>query len=94
MEELGYIRVGNLRGDEDFCAQPDEIVIVMDRTNPLFGNPHHMKTKNFSERERVIELYKQDLELDVLNKGERWLAMQKIAQNIAFNNAKVCILCW
>lgn len=45
-EELGYIRVANVRGDEDFRPLPHEKLVMVNRTNPVLGNRHAMKTNS------------------------------------------------
>ena len=68
-EERGYVRVVNVRtDDDDFRVAPGERVIMMDRTNPTMGNKHFMKTQSRLERERVIEAHRADLEANISRK--------------------------
>lgn len=94
-EELGYVRVVNIRTDEDdFRATNDERVIMMDRTNPTMGNKHFMKTQTRLERERVIDAYKVDLEADIKRKGPMYQTMMAIAFDIVDRGDKVALQCF
>lgn len=93
-EEMGYARVINVRGDEDFQLEAGETLIMMDRTNPLFGNPHIMKVKTWQERDRVIAAYRKDLEADIAVQGPRYQALMKISHDIVANNKKIGLGCW
>lgn len=69
---MGYIRVFNSRIDMDPEGQPEEneTVVVVDRTSPIYGNPHVLKNKTDSkEREVVLQRFKQDIEADFERKG-------------------------
>lgn len=38
---------------------------MVDRTNTVLGNRHVMQTKSRMERERVIEVFRKDIEADI-----------------------------
>lgn len=85
----GYFRVVNIKGEPDFQPTKDEILILMDRTNPILGNKHPMKFKNWRERDRVIDLFSQDLDADFLIEGPMYQALLVLAKRIVDNNAKI-----
>lgn len=93
-EELGSIRVVNVRGDEDHRPEPHETLIMIDRTNKVLGNPHVMKTHSRLERERVIEAYRKDLETDIAVEGPMYQALLAMAKDIVENRTKVAAGCW
>lgn len=93
-EDQGYIRVVNVRGDEDFCPIPSEKLIMIDRTNPVLGNRHVMKAKSRMERERVIEAFRKDIEADIAVDGPMSQALRDMAKDIVENNAKIGCGCW
>lgn len=93
-EDQGYIRVVNVRGDEDFCPIPSEKLIMVDRTNPILGNRHVMKTKSWMERDRVIEAYRKDLEADIATGGPMSKALMAMAKDIFENKTKIGAGCW
>jgi hypothetical protein len=94
-EEQGYIRVVNIRSDdEDFRAVKGERVIMMDRTNPIMGNRHVMTSQTRLERERVIEAHLADLEADIQRKGPMHQTMMAIAFDIVDQNDKVALQCF
>ena len=93
-EEQGYIRVVNVRGDEDFQPTRDEKLIMMDRTNKVLGNPHVMKSQTRLERERVIEAYRKDIETDFAGQGPMYQTLRAIAKDIVENGTKVAAGCW
>ena len=93
-EDQGYIRVVNVRGDEDFCPIPSEKLIMVDRTNKILGNRHVMKVKSRMERERVIEAFRKDIEADIAGGGPMSKALMDMAKDIVENNAKIGAGCW
>lgn len=94
-EDQGYVRVVNIRADEDdFRATAGEKVYMMDRTHRYMGNRHVIKPQSFMERDRVIEAYKKDLEADVASKGPMYETMLAIAVDIVDRNDKVALQCY
>lgn len=93
MSKKGYVRLVNIKGHPDIMAEPDEKIIVMDRTNRIFGNPHVMRGSSMAERMRVISLFKKDLDDDVEKKGPMWQAMNEIALDVVNNGAKIACAC-
>lgn len=89
-----YIRVVNIRGDNEYLAQPDEKIIVAHRDNPILGNQHPMKSKSMSERNRVIQANKEDLEEDLLKQGPMYKVLKEIAKDIVENNQKIAMQCF
>lgn len=92
-DDLGYFRVVNLKGAPEYRPRKGEKTIVMDRTHPILGNKHPMKVKTWQERDRVIALFRQDLEADFLIEGPMYQAIFKIAQDIVNSNIKICGSC-
>lgn len=93
-DETGYFRVVNIKGEPDFRPTKDETLIMMDRTNPILGNKYPMKVKTWQERDRVIDLFNQDLEADFLADGPMRQALLKIALDIVDNGKRVAGGCW
>ena len=92
--EKGYFRVISRRGDREFGPDPDEVVIDMDRSHPVLGNPHILRDKNDSLlRSKVIAAHRADLIRDVIQKGPMFTALLQIAMRIK-NGEKVCGRCW
>lgn len=92
-DNLGYFRVGNVKGDRENRPEPGELAILMDRNNPIFGNKHRVTHRSVSERDRVIAAFADELDEDIQRQGPMWREMTKIAEDIAFNNRKVIGLC-
>ena len=92
-DELGYIRVVNVKGEEDFRPTKDETLIMMDRTNKVLGNQHFMRVHSRLERERVIEAHRKDLEADFAVDGPKRQALWKIAMDIVQNGTRVAAGC-
>ncbi len=89
-----YIRVTNVRGEEDYRSSNDETIIIGHRMNPILGNKHVMKNQSREERERVIKEHKKDLDEDLKNKGQIWQLLQEIAYQIVEHKTKFAIECW
>ena len=79
----GYFRVFNVRGDPDTFPEDGERLVVMDRSNPVFGNRHKMRNQSNAERARVISLFQEDLDGDVVSGGPMWKEMVKMAKEVA-----------
>lgn len=92
-DELGYIRVVNIKGEEDFRPTKDETLIMMDRSNKVLGNRHFMRGHSRLERERVIEAHREDLEADFAVDGPKRQALWKIAMDIVQNGTRVAAGC-
>lgn len=90
---LGHVRVTNIRG-EGTQPEPDELVIYIDRSNPVLGNRHILRNKlDRDERRRVIEAYRKDLEEDFGWGGPMSQAVQAIAKKVMAGE-EVCLHCW
>lgn len=88
-DEIGYFRVVNIKGDPDFRPKKDETLIIMDRTHPVLGNKYPMRVTTWQERDRVIDLFNQDLEADFRSDGPMRQAILKIARDIVDNGRRV-----
>lgn len=89
-----YVRVVNLRGEEEYRAHSDEKIIIGHRASPIFGNKNYKTSKSMSERERVIAQFENDLKEDLAIKGPMFNALQEIAQDIVQNHQKIALECW
>ena len=82
-DQQGSIRVVNLNrwGTR---AEPEEVIVHVDRSNPVLGNPYPLRRRNDpAERERVIALYAKRLEEDILQSGPMSQAIGAIAERVA-----------
>lgn len=81
----GYARVVNYRQDMAPDSQPEEgeVVIPVDRRNPVLGNKHILRNK-LDSRERAlrIEEYRQDLDRDFARKGPMYQAIRELALRV------------
>lgn len=76
-------------------AQPeeDEVVIAVDRTNPVLGNPHILKNKyDYRERDRVCDAYDRDLEADFMVHGPKFQAIKALADRV-LQGEQICLQC-
>lgn len=92
----GYVRVINQRADmmPDAQPEPDEVVLKVDRSNPVLGNRHILKNKlNHVERTRVIAAYRRDLERDIEKDGPMSREIEAIATRVV-QGEKICMACW
>ena len=89
-----YIRVINIRGEQESAPTSDEKVIMVHRGNSVLGNSHHMRRPSLSERSRVIMEFQKDLDKDLLACGVMTQALNTIAMDIVFNKQKVALACW
>jgi hypothetical protein len=88
---IGSVRVGNKRPYSDFKPEIDEVVINIDRPNPL-GNTFSITPER--RREQVIELFRNDLELEIKRReGPRYRAVLEIAEHL-LSGRDVYLACW
>lgn len=91
---IGYIRVGNFRGDKDYAPEPDEVAIAMDRSHPVLGNRHYLKNRNDpKERHKVIELFDNDCDKDEAENGPISKAINELALRV-ISGEKIVGMCW
>lgn len=90
----GHIRVVSKRPGGS-VAEADEVVIDGDRSNPVFGNRHHLKNwQDAEERKQVIDAhFHLDFEPDMRTKGPMYQAMQEIALRVR-NGEEIALRCW
>lgn len=82
MASEGSIRVVSKRKG-GIAADPDEVVIDIDRTNPALGNPHILHNHNDPvERATVIAARALDVEDDLARSGPIFQALQLIAKKV------------
>lgn len=72
----------------------DEVVIDVDRTNPLLGNRFVLHDhRDNDERGRVVAAYEAELEADVAANGPKSQELDRIAGMVR-NGVKVAFRCW
>lgn len=89
-----YVRVVNIRGDEDFQATKDEKVIIGHRGSSVLGNNHPMKSQTMKERDRVIVEFNKDLQQDLEVQGPIHQLLDAIAEDIIENEQKIALECF
>lgn len=90
----GYVRVTNKRYGIGPKADDDEIVVPVDRTNPILGNPHVLRNKNDPvERARVIAAYGRDLLQDIAQDGPKSKAIDGLVDRVIAGE-QICLECW
>ena len=95
MTTVGYVRVVNYRVDMAPDSQPedDEIVIPVDRRNPVLGNKHILKNKlDWRERDRCIDAYARDVDADFAVQGPMYLAIKELAERV-LNGEQLALQC-
>jgi hypothetical protein len=76
------------------AAQPDETVIDGDRSHPILGNRHLMADPNDpTERRRVIAAYQSELQMDLLTRGPKAIAIGTLAARVA-SGERIALRCW
>lgn len=92
----GYVRVVNYRKDmapEGSLPEPDEVVVPVDRSNPVLGNKHVLRNKlDHQERLKVIAEFAADLERDFTVKGLMHQAVNDIATRV-LSGERICLQC-
>jgi len=88
------IRVVSLRAGAPLEHQrdPEETLVYGDRRG-LFGNPHFMEDESDAERERVIALFKADLDADLEREGVLSRGIERLARRVR-NGEQIALGCW
>ena len=90
---VGTLRVTSKRAG-GLQSRSNEIVVPVDRTNPLLGNRHILRNhKDRIERDKVIALYTKDLVEDFARKGSKYHACLRIAKHLKQGN-NIALQCW
>jgi hypothetical protein len=91
---IGSIRVGNKRKGSKFSPLMDELIIDIDRSDPILGNKHVLNDPSDNEeRNRVILAYEKDLKEDEKKKGPMTCEISKIAAKVLAGKKVIC-MCW
>lgn len=84
-KRIGYVRVVNYRTDMAPDSQPEEgeIVIPVDRRNPILGNRHILRNKlDPVERDAVIAAFEKDLANDFAIRGPMFQEIVKLSMRV------------
>lgn len=91
---IGYVRLANFKGDRDYGPESDEVVVRIDREHACLGNQHYLSNKADSqERNKVINLFERDLELDEAEDGPMTQAILELALRVV-KGEKIVLMCW
>lgn len=90
----GHIRVTNKRQGSPVKPDDDELVIPVDRTNPVLGNQHILKDVNDPKaRHKVIEYCREDIVKDIAQDGPISKQIDVITQKLIAGES-ICLDCW
>jgi hypothetical protein len=93
-QKFGTIRLGNKRKDSPHKPKPGEVVIDIDRVNPVLGNRHILHNhRDPKERAQVIADHKVDFQKDMEKKGPMYDALQNIAKQLE-EGKNIILMCW
>ena len=75
-------------------ALPGEVVIDVDRSNPVLGNRHVLHNhKDAEERDRVIAAYAADLAADLMARGPMSRAIDSLGARVVMGE-RLAFRCW
>lgn len=74
-------------------AEKGEIVVDVDRSNPILGNPHPMRDKSLSERDRVIALNNRRVDEDMAVAGPIAAEIDRLA-HLVNEGHNLALSCW
>jgi len=88
------VRLGNKRAGASAKPQPGEIVIDIDRVNPILGNPYVLKNhRDDVRRAEVIRLYGEKYERDIEAHGPMAVATEELAEMVRAGK-RLILMCW
>ena len=91
----GSVRVVSMRADQrENGPEPGEVVIRVDRANPVLGNKHVLHNQHDpKERDQVIRAYVEDAERDLRRDGPISRAIGNMAARVAGGD-RLVLACW
>ena len=88
------VRLGNKRAGAAAKPEPGEIVIDIDRANPILGNPYVLKNhRDDVRRAEVIRLYGEKYERDIEAHGPMAVATEELAEMVR-SGKRLILMCW
>lgn len=84
---VGSLRKGGLRLPEDY------VEVIIDRTNPILGNPFKMLEETQAERIRVVMDYRRYLVSQFEQRSSVFRECVKMAERLESGN-KIGLYCW
>ena len=92
--KIGCVRVTSKRKGFVFPPVENEVVIDVDRSNRVMGNPIELKNKyDMAERLDVISKYGEKLNLDFENEGPMYNCILEYV-NILLTGRNLSLRCW
>ena len=88
------IKIVSLRKNSPFKSSQGDLVFPIHRGNKILGNPFVMKDFSDKERQRVIQEYKQKLDMDLARRGPIYAELRKIAHHHAQTGRTIALECW
>lgn len=88
---IGDIKIISMR--EKFYLPKSYSKIRVDRKNPILGNPHRMRNQSNEERNRVIQLFRQDVISSRNILGPLWSEIVSLAVRVSLGE-NIALLCW
>lgn len=91
---IGRVRLGNKRSGAAAKPQSGDIVVDIDRSNPILGNPYILKDhRDDARRAEVIALYKVKYDADIARQGPMAIATETLAEKVR-KGAHIILMCW
>ncbi|ABM97060.1 DUF4326 domain-containing protein [Methylibium petroleiphilum] len=93
MIQPGDVRVVSKRKGGT-APEPGEVVIDIDRTNPVLGNRHVLRDhRDAAGRQAVIEAFERDLEADLAAGGPMHAEIVRLATRVLAGE-RLALRCW
>ena len=90
---MSYIRIASKRKG-GVRPQPGELVVVIDRGNPVLGNRHYLADHNDdAARDRCVDAYQRDLDEDASRRGPISKELRLLAEIVA-GGTPLALVCW
>lgn len=89
----GSVRVVSKRKG-GLAAVAGEVVIDVDRTNPILGNRFVLRDhRDDDERAQVIAAYERELDADIASRGPKSMELDRLAATVR-GGARLALRCW
>jgi Domain of unknown function (DUF4326) len=94
LDVASRVRLGNKRARAAAKPKHGEIVIDIDRANPILGNPYVLKNhRDDVRRAEVIDLYRVKYDRDIEAHGTMAVATEELAQMVDAGR-RLILMCW
>ena len=93
MSGKGNVYVVSHRAGSRVRAEKGDFVVVIDRTNPVLGNPFPLRGPTQKDRDVCCDLFQNMANVDMSRRGPIWRKVQELALMV-IQGKRIALSCW